>query len=278
MFICHKCDHDNAPVLGEQFILQELEDQFNIELDLYDNGKYLQLSKIKVKKEDRDKGIGSKVMSRITDYADTQNLKIYGGFAGTETLVSDRVLGTNETILSGDLQGNDVNVADFIANYGNTTRNADNSYHVINIKATAKNLVLDGITVSDAHNNLNATESGGAIIKHKIVAKLVLKNCIVKDNVSRNGNAGLLAEFELNNTSGTRGALVIENTKFINNMARWASGIYSFARANSNVDITIANSLFDNNLSGNLNTTTATGLSGSAFWFIRISSKFFNCY
>jgi len=77
VFICHKCNHDNTPILGEQFILQELEDQFNIELDLYDNGKYLQLSKIKVKKEDRDKGIGSKVMSRITDYADTQNLKIY---------------------------------------------------------------------------------------------------------------------------------------------------------------------------------------------------------
>ena len=77
VFICHKCNHDNTPILGEQFILQELEDQFNIELDLYDNGKYLQLSKIKIQKEDRNKGIGSKVMSRITDYADTQNLKIY---------------------------------------------------------------------------------------------------------------------------------------------------------------------------------------------------------
>jgi len=77
VFICHKCNHDNTPILGEQFILQELEDQFNIELDLYDNGKYLQLSKIKIQKEDRNKGIGFKVMSRITDYADTQNLKIY---------------------------------------------------------------------------------------------------------------------------------------------------------------------------------------------------------
>ena len=77
VFICHKCNHDNTPILGEQFILQELEDQFNIELDLYDNGKYLQLSKIKIQKEDRNKVIGSKVMSRITDYADTQNLKIY---------------------------------------------------------------------------------------------------------------------------------------------------------------------------------------------------------
>ena len=46
--------------LNEKFVLQELEDQFNIELDLYDNGKYLQLSKIKIPKESRNSGIGSK--------------------------------------------------------------------------------------------------------------------------------------------------------------------------------------------------------------------------
>ena len=77
VFICHKCDHNNTPILGEKFILQELEDQFNIELDLYDNGKYLQLSKIKIPKESRNSGLGSKIMTRITEYSDTQNLKIY---------------------------------------------------------------------------------------------------------------------------------------------------------------------------------------------------------
>ncbi|CAM1354386.1 gliding motility-associated C-terminal domain-containing protein [Tenacibaculum insulae] len=195
-----------------------------------------------------------------------ENVKIYGGFSGTETSISQRIVGVNETILSGDLQGNDTNLTDYALNYANTSRNNDNSYHIINIEATGNNLLLDGLTISDAHTNLDPTERGGAIIKDKTIAKLTLKNCIVKDNVSRNDNAGLLAEFELNNTSGARGELIIENSKFINNMSRWASGIYTFVRANTNVDITVINSLFDNNLAGDLS-SSVTGISGSAAWF-----------
>ncbi|WP_452218536.1 T9SS type A sorting domain-containing protein [Lacinutrix undariae] len=206
--------------------------------------------------------------SRTAYYTvDKENIKIYGGFVGTETAITQRVLGSNETILSGDLNNNDANFTDLINNYGNTTRNGDNSYHIINITATGNNLVLDGLTISDAHNNLSATERGGAIVKEKTISHLSLKNCIVKDNVSRNDNAGLIAEFELNNVAGTRGKLVVENCKFINNMSRWASGIYSFVRGNTKVDINVTNTLFDGNLASDLNTTSAIGVSGSASWF-----------
>jgi predicted GNAT family N-acyltransferase len=77
VFLCHKCDHDNTPVLGESYVLQELEDEFNIELDLYDNGKWLELSRIVIPKDQRGQGIGSKVMQRIVDFADKENRKIY---------------------------------------------------------------------------------------------------------------------------------------------------------------------------------------------------------
>lgn len=193
------------------------------------------------------------------------NLKIYGGFDGTETQISDRIFGSNTTILSGDLDSDDTNVPGYYPNYSNGTRNADNSYHVVNITTTGNDLLLDGLTISDAHNNLSSSESGGAIIKEKTVAKLTLKNCIIKDNVSRNANSGLLAEFDLNNTSGTRGELVVENCQFINNMSRLGSGIYSFIRDNTNVDITVVNNIFDKNLSADL-TATVKGLSGSAGW------------
>lgn len=211
-----------------------------------------------------------------------ENLKLYGGFAGTEVQISDRMFGTNETILSGDLQANDVNTTEYLSNYNNTTRNADNSYHIINIQNTGQNLLLDGLTISDAHNNLSTTERGGAIVKHKNVAILSLNNCIVKNNVSRNDNAGLIAEFELylvvsganaGTINGGNGELNIKNCEFTGNMSRWGSGLYSFVRANSDIQITIANSLFNKNIAGDLNNTSARGLSGSAMWLRNISGN-----
>lgn len=195
-----------------------------------------------------------------------EDLKIYGGFAGTEADISERIIGSNETILSADLNNNDVNVANFPGNYGNTTRNTDNSYHIINITSTGNNLLLDGITISDAHQNINATELGAAIVKHKSISHLTLKQCIIKNNVSRQAGAGLIAEFELNNFNGTSGELWIENCQFINNMARYGGGIYSFTRANTKVNITIINTLYDGNIATDLNNSTAKGLSGSASW------------
>jgi GNAT superfamily N-acetyltransferase len=77
LYICHKCFHDNTSILQESFVLKELEEIFNIKLNIFDNGKYLQLSDIVIPKEQRGKGIGSKVMQKIIDFADSQNKKIY---------------------------------------------------------------------------------------------------------------------------------------------------------------------------------------------------------
>ncbi|MGR7813304.1 choice-of-anchor Q domain-containing protein [Lacinutrix undariae] len=205
--------------------------------------------------------------ARNTYYViDKEDLKIYGGFAGTEGQLSERVLGTNETILSGDVQGNDANVTDFYSNYDNITRKTDNTYRIINVSTAGNNLLLDGLTISDAHNNSGSTSRGAAIYKEKSVSNLTLRNCIIKDNVGRNDNAALLAEFELNNTTGDRGSLIVENCQFINNMSRWATGIYVFVRASTNVDVSVANTLFNGNLTGDL-TSTVKGTSGSASWY-----------
>lgn len=200
---------------------------------------------------------------------DKDNLKIYGGFDGTETQLSDRVFGSNETILSGDLNNNDINVSDFANNYANTSRNGDNSYHIVNI--TANNILLDRLTISDAHNNLSATEQGGAIVKSFAVADLTIKNCIIKNNVSRNACAGLITEFNLNNASLTPASLIVENCQFVNNMSRWGAGIYSYIRNNTKVNITITNCLFDANLVDDLS-ASLLGFSGSAVWLRNVGN------
>lgn len=192
------------------------------------------------------------------------DLKIYGGFAGTETQLSHRVLGTNETILSGDFNNNDVFPDDnFVDNFNHATK-TDNSHNIINITAAGNNLVLDGLTISNAHYTTNNVS--GAIMKEKTVSNLTLKNCTIKNNISAAGS-GLVAEFELNNaSSGTPGTFTIENCIFKNNMSRFASGIFSSTKDNTDVDIIVENTLFDNNISGNLS-TGIRGLSGAASWF-----------
>jgi predicted GNAT family N-acyltransferase len=63
--------------INEGMVLLELEAEYNIKLDIYDNGKWLTLSRIVVPKELRGSGIGSKVMERIVAFADNANKKIY---------------------------------------------------------------------------------------------------------------------------------------------------------------------------------------------------------
>lgn len=63
--------------ISEAAVLRDLETKYSITLDLYDNGKWLDLSRIEVPKEQRGSGIGSMVMQEICDYADQQGKKIY---------------------------------------------------------------------------------------------------------------------------------------------------------------------------------------------------------
>ena len=191
---------------------------------------------------------------------DKQNIKIYGGFTGTETQITDRILGANETILSGDLNDNDT---------GSITSRQENSILIVDVTALGNNLLLDGLTISKA-NNILSTSNSAAVLKHKSVAKLTLKNCIVKDNISKDGGAGIGAEFELNSSSVV-GELTIENCQFINNSARWASSIYSYIRTNTDVNINISNSLFRDNIAGN--NGFGNGIAGSSAWLRNLSGN-----
>lgn len=62
--------------IGEKYIMQDLESELDIVLDLWDNGSYLELGKIEVPKDSRGKGIGSKAMERIIQFADEQGKDI----------------------------------------------------------------------------------------------------------------------------------------------------------------------------------------------------------
>ncbi len=77
----------------------------------------------------------------------TDGVKLYGGFAGTETQRSQRQPRTNVTVLSGDIDGNDGTDSQGVVT---TTANisGSNAYHVIYSRGVGRTTVLDGFTIT----------------------------------------------------------------------------------------------------------------------------------
>ena len=186
------------------------------------------------------------------------NVKLYGGFNGTETALNQRDFRANETILSGDLLGNDA---------GNITGNTriDNAYHVIEVD---KNLVvIDGLTIRDGFANSSGDNAaGGGIFKRKSVKTLTVKNSTIKNNLAYN-SAGIYAEYT---TSGV-GTLTIESCVFDNNLARLSASFSAWARTGGTFTFKISNSLFSNNETRDLS-GSGNGVAGSAGWLRAIGN------
>lgn len=182
-----------------------------------------------------------------------EGIKLYGGFTGTETAVSQRDFRANVTILSGDLSAND----DTTLAFTNTTRN-DNSYHVVEVNAN--NTLINGFTITGAFANGTGDEAtGGAIFKGLTVPNFDIYNCVLKNNIAVTAASAIFSRYSAN------GTLKVHNCSFNNNLARYGTSIYSYTDNNITATVEVANSLFYNNQAvdngGNL------GYAGSAGWY-----------
>jgi hypothetical protein len=134
----------------------------------------------------------------------SKNIKIYGGFAGTETMLSERDWKINETILSGDFDADDA-VSGIGASLS-INNNAENAYHVFMVKSVTSG-TLDGFTVSGGNaNGLSViqfngyqffrTVAGGIYTRY---SSFILGNLNVKGN-SANTAGGIFIDHTNNNT------------------------------------------------------------------------------
>jgi len=98
-----------------------------------------------------DRGTGD----RTATFQLLNGVAIYGGFPPGGGDWEDREPTANETILSGDLNGDDAPVLDPTDLLDEPTR-AENSYHLVTGSATDSTAILDGFTVSAG----NASETG----------------------------------------------------------------------------------------------------------------------
>jgi predicted outer membrane repeat protein len=176
---------------------------------------------------------------RNMSFALQNNLRILGGFNGTETDSLQRIISNNLTILSGDVDNNDSQNP--ITDLNTVTGNQTNSYHVLTGDNSDSTAILSGFTITAGHGAaLTIANEGGGM--RNVAGSPNLNQLIFTGNYSLHGGA-------LYNKSGSNPSITIVD--FIGNSANFGGGVY-----NQSSSPTITNSRFDNN--------TATQTSGGA--------------
>ena len=118
-------------------------------------------------------------------------VKVYGGFAGTETALDQRDWKTNETILSGELG---VGI---------------NSYHVVDASNTDITTLLDGFRIIGGKATAAAPNNRGGGL-HSVNGSLVIRNCTFAGNTAGQGGGGAI--YQDGGSPAIENCIIAENT------------------------------------------------------------------
>ncbi|MDA3884570.1 MAG: right-handed parallel beta-helix repeat-containing protein [Candidatus Delongbacteria bacterium] len=159
-------------------------------------------------------------------------VKLYGGFEGTETDISERNFKINKTILSGDI--------------GIEKDSTDNCYHVfVNVDIPSIG-IIDGFTISNGFENIKTLTdeyyySSGAGM-HNNSCHLTIRNCEFSNNYTIFRGGGIY------NSPGSNAIynMNIENCNFINNFSEDNGGAYY---SSGRYKIIFSKCVFSNNMS-----------------------------
>jgi parallel beta-helix repeat protein/predicted outer membrane repeat protein len=176
--------------------------------------------------------------NRSAYFALQNGVTLYGGFAGAETSRDQRNWQTNLTVLSGDIDNNDITDPNGVVT---TTANitGTNSYRVVVASYQDASAVLDGLTITAGQADGSV---GGGMYNHS--SDPTLTNIVFSANTGDYGggmyNSGsnpTLANvtFISNTTSSTGGGMYNEssspnltNVTFTGNTASGGGGMYSW--------------------------------------------------
>lgn len=172
--------------------------------------------------------------------------KVYGGFIGTETLLSQRNSTANVTVLSGAI---------------GTGASTDNSYNVVYFSNVTSQTELDGVTVLGGYSSggsgagIRSADSSPIIRNCKIIGNyadigggvshggsgnITIHNCVFEGNVADSQGGAINIYVGTNNT--------ISNCYIKSNQSNGVGGILCLA-ASSSAAVTISNSIIAGNSS-----------------------------
>jgi len=183
-----------------------------------------------------DRGSGIKYGDPTATFQLKTGVKIKGGYAGaTGVEPNARDINLYETILSGDLKGNDIEVRD-ISDLMDEPKRADNSLHVVTGSGTDKTAVLDGFTITGGNaSTSDEGTNGGGIYNNN--GSPTLTSCHVIGNSADSRGGGLY------NDAGSKPTII--NSEIIANYAGiGGGGVY-----NKKSDPNFTNCTFEDNWS-----------------------------
>ena len=209
---------------------------------------------------------------RAAFYDLPSGVAVYGGFTGGETDIDERDYVSNLTVLSGDLNQDD------IGELTNPNR-FDNSYNVVRSTNTDTNTIFDGLTIASGHatplspvylaRGAGMWHEGSAILRNLTFEKNwavgdggglysqghpTLHNCRFERNGSANSGGGMYVDGP--NSPTTPNPLLLGCT-FVSNIADFGGGMKAY-KAPAHV------SLINCGFYGNIATATAGGLSNDS--------------
>jgi hypothetical protein len=127
---------------------------------------------------------------RMLTFQLINGVDIKGGYAGlSEPDPNARVVALYKTILSGDLNGDDVEVADPCDLIDESTR-AENSYHVATGSGTNGTAIIDGFTITSGNANDPNENSYGAGMCNEFGCPTVT-NCTFRSNSAADSGGGM---------------------------------------------------------------------------------------
>jgi predicted outer membrane repeat protein len=156
--------------------------------------------------------------ARSATFFINKNLRLYGGFAGTETQLSERNPESNLSLLSGDVNGDDRVSNDSLLNRD------DNVFHIMQIGTLPDSTsLIDGFTFTGGYaDGLTQDDRRGGAIHTQ--SEMQIRHCVFRENYSDNRGGALYA-----NGSETAG-LRVTNCTFEKNLSNNRAGALSFVR------------------------------------------------
>ena len=200
-----------------------------------------------------DQGGGQIAGNQAASFFLKSGVAIYGGFAGVETLRTQRDWLTHITVLSGDLAGDDTADAHGVVLDWEDVVGTDNTYQIVTagyysgsdvtVDSTA---VLDGFTITAGRDFRDAVLQGAGAGLFTYKSNPTLRHLVFSGNQARVGGGMYLWEGP---------AITMTGLTFTGNVATQGGGLYC-----RNIPLTLDQFLFQNNETRNL--TAAVQLGG----------------